>query len=156
MIVSRNSIVSLHFKLTDSNGNLLESTEGSEPLEYMHESSGLLPALESALTGHQAGDVVSVKINHVEAYGEHHAELVQVIPLRAFGEQAPVVDTMFKAKGKDGESQLLKITEVHESHVVVDANHPLAGLDLVFDVGVVSVREPTVDELEAGDVLNQK
>lgn len=154
MLIKPHSVVALHYKLTDTSGRVLDSSESTEPLEYMHESSGLLPALEAALVGRQVGDRITVKIDCDEAYGPHHAELVQSIPKQAFGEQTPVVDTMFNAKGKDGESQLLKIAEVHENHVVVDANHPLAGLDLVFDVGIVSIREPTVDELEAGGLLN--
>jgi len=152
MIVD-NSIVSLHYKLCDGEGKELDSSLGQDPLVYMHSTGSLLPALERALTGKQVGERISVAISSEDAYGPHHQELVQTLPMQAFSGQAVTEGMIFNATGKDGQSQALCVKEIHQSHVVVDANHPLAGIDLTFDVGVIAVRAPTAAELDAGQVI---
>lgn len=150
MIITDNSIVSLHYKLTGNNEQVLDSSENQEPLVYMHNTGGLLPGLESALSGCAAGDILNVRLTPEEAYGIHHPELIQELPLEAFDGQSLSAGMVFDAKGKDGNSQRVEVKKVTLEKVTVDANHPLAGETLTFDVVIVGVRAPSEEELELG------
>ena len=150
MIISDNSIVSLHYKLMGSDQQVLDSTENQEPLVYMHNTGGLLAGLQDALSGSAAGDILTVHLTPEQAYGVHHPELVQELPLAAFDGQSISAGMYFDAKDKDGNSQRLVVKKVTLDKVTVDANHPLAGQSLHFDVVIMDVRDPTAEELEQG------
>lgn len=141
MRVASDMQVTLHYKMSDEQGVLLDSSQQEGPLVYRHDAGELLPALESALEGHVAGDIFTVTLSPEQAYGASHEELVQEMPRHAFGTQAPAPGSRFKAKGRDGAEQDIVVKEVHQNKVVVDANHPLAGKTLVFEVAIVSVEE---------------
>lgn len=142
MRIADNQVVRLHYKLTNDKGELLDSSESGEPLEYVHNNGQFLPALEAQLQGHVAGDVFTVSLDAEDAYGPVYKDLIQEMPRHAFSGQEIVVGSRFKASGQDGQSQMITVKEVHQNHVVVDANHPLAGMNLVFDIAVVSVQDP--------------
>lgn len=150
MIITDNSIVSLHYKLTGSHEQVLDSSENQEPLVYMHNTGGLLAGLENAISGCADGDILNVRLTPEEAYGNHHPELVQELPLEAFEDQSLSAGMIFDAKGKDGNSQRVEVKKVTLEKVTVDANHPLAGETLNFDVVIVAVRAPSEEELEQG------
>lgn len=149
-MIKGNVVVSLHYTLTGCEGQQLDSSEGVDPLTYMHGTGSLLPGLEQALEGHNVGDRVNVTLEPEQAYGEHFTELVQEMDLAAFGGQDLSVGMMFKAKDKNDQSQAIRVVEIHQNRVIVDANHPLAGQVLTFDVGVVAIRAPTENELARG------
>ena len=156
MRVDTNQVVTFHFKLCNQDGVLIDSSEGDLPMSIIQHSGRLLPALEDQLQGHVAGDVFKATLAPDQAYGPVHQELMQTIPRHAFDGQQISVGSRFKAKGKNDQEQMLTVKEIGQNDVTVDANHPLAGQTLVFDIAIVSVREATKEELENGEVTDQK
>ncbi len=120
---------------------MLDSSQAEGPLVYHQGSGELFAALENQLQGHVAGDVFTVTLSPEEAHGPVHQELLQKVPRYAFTDQGLSIGSRFKAKGADGEEQIITVREIHQNDVIVDANHPLAGKTLVFEIAVVSVTE---------------
>lgn len=149
MQIGNNSVVSIHYTLTDDDGKTLdESTEG--PLTYLHGASGIVPGLEKELTGKTAGAEFKVTITPDEAYGDHQPERVQQSPLTAFpAEMELEVGMQFTANGEGGETMVV-VTEISDETVTIDANHPLAGLTLHFEGKIDQVRDATEEELAHG------
>ncbi|MFC1569462.1 peptidylprolyl isomerase [bacterium] len=151
MTVQEKRIVSLHYKLTDDKDATLDSSEGQEPLTYMHGTNSLIPGLEKQLTGKTAGDEIQVTVQPEEAYGQFNSNLVQKVPHDAFKEIGKVEPGMeLQSTDPDGHVQLLIVQEVDEQGVTVNGNHPLAGQTLHFDVKIEEVREATEEEMNHG------
>lgn len=151
MSIENGKVVTIHYTLKDNDGNTLESTEGNDPLAYLHGVQGIIPGLESALEGKTPGDNVSVSIAPEDGYGPHVPELVQEVPKSAFEGVEDIVPGMaFNADTDDGQSHRVVVTSVTDDTVTVDGNHPLAGQDLNFDVEIISVRDASDEEKEHG------
>lgn len=146
-------VVSMHYTLTDAGGNVLDSSQGSDPLSYLHGAGNIIPGLEKALAGKVEGDSLQVKVEPAEAYGELDPDLVQVIDRQAFqGVESVEVGMAFEAQGAEGQVRRIVVKEVNGDQVTVDANHPLAGQALHFDVQVTGVRAASEEELAHGHV----
>lgn len=146
-------VVSMHYTLTDVDGNVLDSSQGSDPLSYLHGAGNIIPGLERALAGKVQGDNLQVKVEPAEAYGELDPSMVQVLDRGAFqGVDTIDVGMAFEARGPDGQVQRIVVKEVDGDQVTVDANHPLAGQQLHFDVQVTDVRVASAEEIEHGHV----
>jgi FKBP-type peptidyl-prolyl cis-trans isomerase SlyD len=151
MQVTNRKVVTIDYTLTDEKGEVLDSSKGSEPLAYLHGAGNIVPGLETALEGKSAGDVLKVTVTPEEGYGARDEELVQPVPRDRFPIEDVEVGMQFEAKG-DGGTQLVTVVAVTDEAVTVDANHPLAGVPLTFDVTVVDVRDATLEELKHGHV----
>ena len=159
MIIDDNRVVSIHYQLTNGFGELIDSSQGDLPLVYMHNTNALLTSLERELTGKRAGEHIAVTIYPEDGYGYPDEQLVAEWPRSSIEKtQELVLGMRFKALSKTGEDQLVTLTEIREETVVLDANHPLAGQVLTFNVAIVNVREPTSEELQEGfaDSTNAK
>ncbi len=155
LLIGDNSVVSMHYKLTDESGHLIDSSEGSKPLAYLHGAGNILPGLEKALVGKVEGDSVQVKVQPAEGYGEIKPDLIKVIEKKAFeGIEKVEVGMAFQAKAPDGSTQNIIVRKVEGDDVTIDTNHPLAGVTLNFDIQIVSVREATKEELDHGHSHN--
>ena len=153
LLIGDKLVVSMHYKLTDNDGNVLDSSEGAEPLTYLHGSGNIIPGLEKELVGKVAGDSEQVKVEPAEGYGEINPELIQTVDKAAFqGVESVEVGMSFEAQASDGSVQHIVIKNVEGEEVTIDANHPLAGVTLNFDVEIVSVREATEEEIDHGHV----
>ncbi|NND89226.1 MAG: peptidylprolyl isomerase [Granulosicoccus sp.] len=151
LIIDEHCVVSMHYQLTNGFGELIDSSQGQLPLVYMHNTNVLLPSLERELTGKRAGEHVAVTIYPEDAYGYADETLIAEWPRESVEQvQELVVGMRVKVVGKDGESQLVTITDIRDDTVVLDANHPLAGQVLNFTLAIVDVREPTTQELAQG------
>lgn len=148
--MSQNNVVSFHYTLKDSNGNVLESSFGDEPLSYLEGVGQIIPGLESALHGLKQGDKRSVHVKAADAYGEHDQELVVQVPRAQIPKDNVQVGDKFHADSGQGQMQVVVVTDVSDSHVTVDGNHPLSGQDLSFDVEITEVRAATKEELTHG------
>ncbi len=145
------TVVSLHYTLEDGQGELIESTEGHPPLQYLHGAGAIVPGLEQALAGKREGDAVDVAVAAQDAYGEHDARGVLQFPRDQFpDEPTPEVGQVFAMQAPDGREAPVRIVAVEGDVVTIDANHPLAGVDLHFHVLVDGVRDATEEEKEAG------
>lgn len=153
MQAAENKVVTIHYTLTDEQGATLDSSSGGEPLSYLHGAGNIIPGLEKALEGKSAGEQVNVTVSAEEGYGERNEELVQQVPMEAFQGVDKVEPGMqFEAQSPDGNVVRVTVTEMAEDQVTVDANHPLAGHALNFDVEVAEVRDATEEELQHGHV----
>jgi FKBP-type peptidyl-prolyl cis-trans isomerase SlyD len=153
MIVEGNRVVSIHYTLTDGDGEQIDSSAGQDPLDYIHGTQGIVPGLERALDGKNIGDKLQVNLKPEEAYGPMVDELVQTVPREAFSGIDDIQPGMqFQAAGPDNQALMLTVTAVADEGITVDGNHPLAGRELNFDVEVVAIREATEDELSHGHI----
>lgn len=148
MKIEKDKMVSIHYTLHDDAGNQIDSSVGKEPLEYVHGNGMLIPGLEAMLEGKEPGLKFKAVIEPKEAYGEYNSNLVIEVPKENFDEGMPVeVGMKFQASTADGQVCLVRVIEVSEKTVKVDANHELAGKQLTFDVEIVDVRDATEEEL---------
>lgn len=151
--ISNNSVVNIHYELTDDEGNVLDSSRGAEPLSYLHGAGNIIPGLEKALVGKNEQDSFSVRVEPAEAYGEIMPELIQTLPRSAFhGVENIEVGMNFEAQAPNGEVQRVRVKDVEADEVTIDANHPLAGVALNFAIDVVGVREASEEEIAHGHV----
>jgi FKBP-type peptidyl-prolyl cis-trans isomerase SlyD len=150
MQIQQNSVVHIHYTLTNDAGEVLDSSSGKEPLMYMHGNHNLIPGLEAQLLGKAAGDQFNADIEAEDAYGLHHEEAIQHIPLSALANIPDLQVGMQLQASTDQGPVMVRVTEITDEHAVLDGNHPLAGERLHFAVEVVSVREATASELEHG------
>lgn len=148
MKIQDKSIVSINFKLTNEKGEVIDSSDGQEPLVYMHGTKGLIPGLERELDGRSAGDKFQAVIQPEDGYGEVRPELIRNAKPEAFNGMDDIEAGMtFTARGPEGQVEQVYVEEVTEAGIKVNANHPLAGQVLTFDVSVKEVRRATVEEL---------
>lgn len=152
MQIAKDKVASIEYTLTDNEGQVLDSSVGGEPLAYLHGAGNIIPGLEKALEGRQVGDTFTVSIAPAEGYGEKDDSLTQEVPRRMFaGVDEIEVGMQFHAQTDNG-MQVITVAAVRDDIITVDANHPLAGQTLNFDVKVVEVRAATREELEHGHV----
>ena len=151
MIVEKDRVVSIDYNLRDNSGNLIDSSEGSDPLEYLHGNGNIIPGLEKALAGKKAGDKLTCSIAAADAYGERDDSLIFKVNKSEFEGADIEVGMQFEAHGEEG-AQIVTVVGIEGEEVTIDANHPLAGETLNFDVKIVDVREATSEELEHGHV----
>jgi FKBP-type peptidyl-prolyl cis-trans isomerase SlyD len=151
MQISKHKVVTMDYTLRDTEGAVIDSSEGQEPLAYIHGTGNIIPGLEQALEGKAAGDSLSVSITPEEAYGDRDESLLQVVPRNLFDVPEVEAGMQFQTQSEQG-PQIVTVVAVTEEEVTVDANHPLAGITLNFDVEVVDVRDATDDELSHGHV----
>ncbi len=142
----------MHYKLTSTEGEVLDSSEGREPLAYLHGHGNIIPGLEKALDGKSAGEQITATVPAAEAYGEHNPGLITQADRSQFPEGVELSPGMqFQAQTPQG-NRIATITGIEGDKVQVDANHPLAGMDLQFDVEIVDIREAKPAELQHGHV----
>jgi len=152
MQIKENSVVSFHYTLTGKDGQIIDSSEGNQPLTYLHGVGQIVPGLENALLGKLAGDKMDVEVSAEEGYGEHHEFMVQQVPREAFQGVDDIEPGMqFQAQTPQG-AMTVTVTAADETTVTVDGNHPLAGQPLFFAVEIVSVRDASEEEITHGHV----
>jgi FKBP-type peptidyl-prolyl cis-trans isomerase SlyD len=151
MKIEKDRVVRFHYTVSEQGSEPLESSTEREPLAILAGHGNIIPGLEKAMDGHEAGDKFGVDVAAAEAYGEKREGLSQRVPKKHFGGQRlepgmqVVLNTNFGPRA-------VTIEKVGMSVVDVDLNHPMAGKDLHFDIEVVEVREATAEELEHGHV----
>ena len=151
MNIGEKCVVTFDYTLTNAEGDTLDSSDGRDPLKYLHGASNIVPGLESALEGKATGDSLKVTVQPEDGYGEMNPQLVHKVPRSSFeGAQEIKAGMQFQAQAPNGEVHLITVKDVSGEEVTVDANHPLAGQVLHFDVEVKDVREATKEEIEHG------
>lgn len=150
MTIAKDRVVSIDYTLTNASGEVLDSSNETGPLAYLHGNENIITGLEKALEGKSEGDAIKVTVSAAEAYGERDESLVVNVPLDRFqGAGAVEAGMQFEAETAEG-SRMVTVTKVAAGMATVDANHPLAGLDLSFDVKIMSIRDASPEELEHG------
>lgn len=151
MLIENRKVVTLEYTLTDETGEVLDTSKGSDPLVYLHGAGNIVPGLEVALMGKDEGESLKVTVAPPEGYGERDEELIETVPKDRFDDEELEVGMQFQATGPEG-PVMLTVLKVQNDTVTLDANHPLAGKTLSFDVTVLAVRDATLEELTHGHV----
>jgi FKBP-type peptidyl-prolyl cis-trans isomerase SlyD len=152
MQIAKNMVVSIHYTLTNDEGEVLDSSDGQEPLTYLHGSHGIVPGLENALEGKVVGDSLQVSLAPEDGYGERIDELTQVVPRTAFGGADLELGMQFRAEGDNHHPLVFTIIDIDGDDITIDGNHPLSGETLNFDVEIMSVRAASAEEIAHGHV----
>jgi FKBP-type peptidyl-prolyl cis-trans isomerase SlyD len=150
-IIGPNTYVTVDYELRDEDGDMLEASaeEGGEPIKYVHGYGMLVPGLEAALAGLRQGDQREVVVPADAGYGEYDESLLLEVGRDELPDPAGVkLGDEFIAESPDGDEIAMSVVEIGDKQVTVDANHPLAGMTLRYQVRVLDVREATEDEIE--------
>lgn len=148
MQITKHKVASIHYTLTDNDGNVLDSSAGREPLTYIQGIGNLIPGMEEGLEGKTKGVKFNLKVSPEKGYGVKDDALTQKVPRSAFGTQEVKVGMQFQTN----QGGMVTVTHVGLSEVTVDANHPLAGVELNFAVEVLEIRNATDEEISHGHV----
>ena len=145
-------VISVHYTLKDNAGDVLDTSDGEEPLVYLHGAGNVVPGLEKALDGKGVGDSFSAEVPPKDGYGDKAGPGPQPVPISAFGGSDVEPGMSLTVEDDEGNNLPLWVVEVKGDQVFVDSNHPLAGETLYFDLEVVAIRDATEQELAHGHV----
>ncbi|ADK80814.1 FKBP-type peptidyl-prolyl cis-trans isomerase [Sediminispirochaeta smaragdinae] len=153
MVISEKCVVSIDYRLTSDDGTLIDTSEGREPLAFIFGSGMIIPGLEKELTGKNEGDKLTVTVQPEEAYGTYDEARIIEVPKDRFEETDKLTEGIqVQAQRQDGGVEILTVSKISDEKVILDGNHPLAGMTLHFDVTINQVREATQEELDHGHV----
>jgi FKBP-type peptidyl-prolyl cis-trans isomerase SlyD len=151
--VIKNTVVTLDYNVTDPDGELVDA--GKEPLVYLHGGyNDIFPMIEEALQGKKIGETVIVKMQPDDAFGEYDADLVEVEPRKDFPRELQV-GMQFEGLPEGGpqdDAMIYRVTEIADDRVVLDGNHPLAGMALLFTCTVTALRPASAEEITHGHI----
>ncbi|OEY66875.1 FKBP-type peptidyl-prolyl cis-trans isomerase [Marinobacter sp. X15-166B] len=148
--MQKSAVYTVHYRLKDQQGKVVDTSEGSEPLHFLLGTDRVIKGIQEAVRDRGPGDCLEVTIPPAMAYGEHQAELVRKVPRSAFeGVENLHVGMIFQTNTA-AEAQVVKVVGIDGNLIRVDANHPLAGLTLYFELEIVARRDASEDEIEAG------
>jgi len=152
MKIAQNTVVTVKYKLSDAQNNLIE--DGAQPMVYLHGGyENTLPKIEEELDGKEAGYASTIQIEPEDAFGDYDPSLLKVEERNRLPEPIEVgMQFEGMADGADDEPVIFTVTEVSDDKVVLDGNHPLAGMALRFDLSVLEVRAATEEEISHGHV----
>lgn len=149
MSIENKKYVAFEYVLKDSEGELIETSDDYGTMAYIHGQEMLIPGLENAMAGKNAGDSFKVTVTPEEGYGDWEEDLVQRIPIAQFGEDASELEAGMEVEIEDeesGELYIMLVVDIDGDEVVVDGNHPYAGVTLEFEVKITEVRDATEED----------
>ena len=150
--IENGKVITFSYTLKDIEGQMIEKSREGEDMEYLAGRQNMIPGLERAMLGMKVGEMKNIRVNAVDAYGPYDDKLVLRVPITNFPADTIIEPGMeFQTETDDG-IMIIRVMELADEDVIVDGNHPMAGLDLVFDVIIESIREATPQELEHGHV----
>ena len=152
MAIGTDSVVTIHYTLTDDAGVVIDQSEPAEPLAYLHGHGNIIAGLEKELTGKSAGDALTVTVLPAEGYGEYDNDLVQSVPRRTLRGIKDIKTGMRLHAQTAAGTRAVTVTKVIGDMETLDGSHPLAGNSLHFDVRIEAVRAATEEELSHGHV----
>ncbi len=152
MNIEKNKVIKVDYVLKNSEGTIIDSSEGMEPLEYLHGHNNIIAGLESALEGKKVGDDFNISVHPAQAYGERDENAFTLIPLEKL-QHIPNLEVGLKLQipGPNG-AQIVTISKIDDKEVTIDTNHPLAGELLNFDVKVIDIRDASEEEISHGHI----
>jgi FKBP-type peptidyl-prolyl cis-trans isomerase SlyD len=154
LTVADDLVVSLHYTLTLEDGQVVDSSEGSDPLQFLQGFGQIIPGLERELYGMTVGDAKKVTVAPTDGYGDVDPDAFQLVPRSIFPSHLELEEGMALQMRDQGTGQLIEtyVAEIHPDEVLLDFNHPLAGEELNFDVEIADLRQATEEELAHGHV----
>ncbi|WP_319379765.1 peptidylprolyl isomerase [Thiomicrorhabdus sp.] len=154
MTIANDKVALFEYTLTNDAGEQLDASNGN-PLAYLHGHGNIIPGLEKQMEGKTVGDKFTAKVPAAEGYGEKVDQLVQTVPSAMFqGVDKIEVGMRFEAQSEHG-MHSVEVIKIEGENITVDGNHPLAGVDLTFDIEITGLRDATEEELEHGHAHGQ-
>lgn len=152
MKIQKHTVVTLNYTLKNSEGEIMDTSEGREPLVYLHGVGGLIPGLEAELEGKEIGNSFNTVIAPEDAYGKRSDDLLHVVPKSGFqGDEEMQVGMRVQLETEQGPA-IATISKIEGENVTLDLNHPLADMELHFSIDVVDLRDASADEISHGHV----
>ena len=151
MEIQKGRVVGMHYTLRNEEGEIIDTSEGREPLQFLQGYGNIIPGLESELEGKKLGDALDVVVEPENGYGVRHDQLIQQVPREAFQVDDLQVGMQFQAQTEQGPVPI-RVVAIEGEQVTIDGNHELAGVRLHFAVSIESVREASEEELAHGHV----
>lgn len=153
MPIGTNKVVTIHYTLKDEDGNLLDTTVGSQPFSYISGHAQIIPKLEEEIDPMLIGSKKSITLQAKDAYGLHNDQLIQVVKRYNFPDDVELeVGMQFVTTAPDGSQMPFVISDIDDENITIDFNHPLAGKNLEFEIHLVDVRDATPEEISHGHV----
>lgn len=143
------NVISFHYTLKDKDGNLIDSSDGQSPLAFLVGSGHIIPGLENELVKMNVGDKKAVEVKSAEGYGEIRPDLIVKVKKTQFGDQELEVGMQFQIN-EEPNAPVFAIQKIESDDVILNGNHPLAGIDLFFNVEVTEKRDATKEEVAHG------
>lgn len=150
MQIQKNHVATFHFTLKNTDGDVIDSSQGQDPLSILVGHANIAPGVDQALMGKSAGDTFTATVEPEQGYGERNDQAVQNVPLTAFEEIEDLQVGMELMADTEQGPRPIKVLAIEDGEVTVDGNHPLAGQTLVFDIEITDVRDGLEEELEHG------
>lgn len=151
MVIEKDKVVSFNYKLTLDTGEVVDSSEGREPLSFLVGAGQIIPGLETEMMGMQVGDEKEVKVEPEQAYGEKDDRLVQTISRSQVPDSVDLeLGLVLRGQSEAGEVVEGKVVDLKDNEVEIDFNHPLAGEPLNFDIEIVDIRDASPEEISHG------
>lgn len=141
IVIHAGSLVAFDYTLTDESGTVIDSSQGKEPMHYVHGKGEIIPGLEKELAGMAVGGEKKVMVKPEEGYGPVNPLAFQEIPKDRLPPQALKVGAVLTARGPEGQTVPVRVHEIKENTVIIDFNHPLAGKTLLFDIKVKEIKD---------------
>jgi len=142
-------VIAFNYVLKNSSGDVIDKSEPSQPLPFMEGKKQIIPALEAALVKMQEGDKEKVTLAAQDAYGDFRQDMIMEVPKEELAHIKLEVGSHLQLQ-LEGQVKIVKVTKIGDTHVTLDGNHPLAGVDLTFDVEVMLIRQATAEEIQHG------
>ncbi|MFA5507803.1 MAG: FKBP-type peptidyl-prolyl cis-trans isomerase [Vulcanimicrobiota bacterium] len=151
MTITKDTVVSMTYLLKNNEGEILDQS-GDEPLIYLHGHENIVPGLEKALEGLAVGATTEASVPPTEGYGEYDPKLKFAIPTERMGDEIPPLNALLQLKNQAGQTFVARVVATDSEKISLDANHPLAGEHLNFQVTITDVRKAEPEEIAHGHV----
>lgn len=142
-------VIAFSYTLKNNQGDILDASETNQPLPFLEGRQQIIPALEAVMVNMKEGEKKQVAIKAADAYGEFRKDMIMDVPKQELAHLNITVGSHLQLQLGEG-VRIVKVTNITESHITLDGNHPLAGVDLAFDIEIMLVRQATVDEVLHG------
>ncbi len=142
-------VIAFNYILKNAQGEVLDASQPNQPMPFLEGRQQIIPALESVIVLMNEGDKRKVALKASEAYGEFRPEMMMDVPKEELAHLKIEVGTHLQLQLNQG-VQVVKVSKITDTHVTLDGNHPLAGVDLEFDIEIMLIRQATADEIQHG------
>lgn len=142
-------VIAFNYVLKNSHGDLLDASEPNQPMPFLEGKQQIIPALEAVISKLNEGDKEKVTLAAKDAYGEFRQDMIMEVPKEELAHIKLDIGSHLQLQ-LDKQVRVVKVTKIGDTHVTLDGNHPLAGVDLVFDIEIMLIRQATAEELQHG------
>lgn len=142
-------VIAFNYVLKNSTGEILDASEPNQPMPFLEGRQQIIPALEEIIAKMNEGDKKNITLPAKDAYGDFRADMIMEVPKEELAHLKLELGAHLQLQ-LEKQNRVVKVTKITDSHVTLDGNHPLAGVDLIFDIEIVLIREATADEVIHG------